>query len=325
MMLKAPFLRVFSVLICLSMILICGISAAPKYDVRDPEACKLNFAVLSDSHIEGNNFNRYKVFERTLQNLKKNESGHDAVLFLGDNTMNGQVIENMLFHGTVNMLLKNETVLPVMGNHDIGNGQGDYAQLQQRWYDYTEAFFGKKLEHPYYYEVIDGCYFIILGTEAQTVHEMYMTDAQFAWLEDVLAKAAQSGKPAFVFSHFPADYAENEEGAEDGRLTELLAAYNETNDLFYFCGHTHMPLYLFWSFHNSDGFPETYLPRLTELAGDGDNEIFENSGIGIEVEVYENEVTIRGRDFYNGAWRVDDEDTGEMCEVTYPLKNPLTD
>ena len=84
-----------------------------------------------------------------------------------------------------------------------------------------------------------------------------------------------------------------------------------------------MPLYLFWSFHDSDGFPEIYLPRLTELAGADDHEVFGNTGVGIEVEVYENEVLVRGRDFYRGQWRVDDEDTGELCERTYPLKTPV--
>ena len=103
----------------------------------------------------------------------------------------------------------------------------------------------------------------------------------------------------------------------------MLADYNRENDLFYFCGHTHMPLYLFWSFHTSDGFPEIYLPRLTELSGADDHEVFGNTGVGIEVEVYENEVLVRGRDFYRGAWRVDDEDTGELCEMTYTLKHPM--
>ena len=320
-MFKAPFLRMFSVMICLFMVLACGISSAPAYEVREPESCKLNFAILSDSHIEGNNFNRYKVFERSLQNLKKNKTGHDAVVFLGDNTMNCQNIENMLFHGTVDMLLKNETVLPVMGNHDIGNGNGNYDQLRNRWYDYTNAFFGKKLNTSYYYEVIDGCYFIVLGPESHLVHEMYMTEAQYTWLEGVLAKAAESGRPAFVFCHYPSDYMIDENDDETERLMDMLADYNETNDLFYFCGHTHRPLFLFWSFHNHDGYPETYLPRLTELAGSNDNEIYDGTGVGIEVEVYENEVLIRGRNFYTGEWVEDEDGPDGYCEATYPLKN----
>ena len=322
MFLKSLGLRLISTLIALVMLLAVGISNSEKYDVRDPENCRLHFSVLSDAHIEGNNFMRYKVYARSLQNLKKNQSGNAAIVFLGDNTMNGQHIENMLFHGTASLLLRGETVLPVMGNHDIGNGNGDYEKLQNRWFDYTEAFFGKKLEHPYYYEVIDGYYFIVLGPEAQEVYDLVMSDAQFAWLEDVLSKAAQSGKPAFVFSHFPTDDASDETGKSTDRLMDMLKAYNETNDLFCFVGHTHMPLYLFWSFHTSDGFPETYLPRLTSLGGEKDNEVNDNTGVGIEVELYDDEIMIRGRDFYRGEWKYDDYDE-TMCEVTYPLKNAL--
>ena len=322
-LIKSFFLRAFALIVSVVMVLAAGFATGESYDVRDPEKCKLNFSILSDSHIEANNFARYKVYTHCLQDVRKNKSGNDAVIFLGDNTMNGQIIENTLFHGAAKMLLPGQTVLPVVGNHDIGNGNGDYGKLQNRWYDFTRAFFGKDLAHPYYYEVIDGCYFIVLGMEEQLVYEMTMTDAQFAWLEDVLQKAAGSGKPVFVFSHYPADEAQDESGKETDRLVNLLAEYNKTHDLFYFCGHTHMPLYLFWSFHDSDGFPEIYLPRLTELAGADDHEVFGNTGVGIEVEVYENEVLVRGRDFYRGQWRVDDEDTGELCERTYPLKTPV--
>ena len=320
---KAVFLRFFALLVSSVMLLFSGVSQTAEYDVRDPEACLLNFSVLSDSHIEVTNPTRYKVFSYCLQDVKKNLRGNDAVVFLGDNTMNGQTMEHLLFNGAVRTILKNETVLPVMGNHDIGNGEGDYEKLQTRWYDFTAAFFGKKLTHPYYSQVIEGYTFIVLGTEAQTVHELVMSDAQYSWLEGVLEEAAGSGKPVFVFCHFPSDYAETETGKYDERLMDLLAEYNETNDLFYFCGHTHMPLYLYWSFHSSDGYPEIYLPRLTELGGSDDDEIFRNTGIGMEVEIYENEVLVRGRDFYRGEWRIDDEETGELCEMTYTLKNPI--
>ena len=318
---KALFLRPVAALITVFMLLGVGLSTHAGYNVKDPESCRLNFTVLSDAHIEGNNITRYNVFARCLQDVTKNESGNDAILFLGDSTMNGQNIENLLFHGAVQALLKDETVLPVMGNHDVGNGEGDYDKLQNRWYDYTEAFFGRKLSHPYYYEVIDGFYFIVLGMESHEVHDLYISDEQYEWLEETLGLAAESGKPVFVFSHQPCDYAVNEEGVEDGRLTDLFAAYNEEHDLFSFVGHTHMPMYLFWSFHTEDGFPETYLPRLTSLSGN-DNEVNDNTGVGVEVELYDTELVIRARNFYKGEWKYDDYDEA-MCEVTYPLKTAL--
>ena len=304
------------------LLLFAGTAPGDNYEVRDPENCAVHFTVLSDVHIESNNFARYKVFGRALKDVKKNKSGNDAVVFLGDSTMNGQFFENILFHGAVRSVLKNGNILPVVGNHDIGNGKGDYEKLQNRWYTFTEAFFGKKTEHPYYYEVIDGCYFIVLGMEAQKVYEMMMSEEQFDWLEGVLEEAAQSGKPAFVFSHYPTNDVIDESGEPTDRLTNMLAEYNKDNDIFCFVGHTHMPMYLYWSFHTGDGFPETYLPRLTDLGGESDNEIVDNTGVGLEVEVYENEVVLRARDFYRGEWKYDTY-SDAMCEVTYPLKNTV--
>ena len=324
MQIKNYILRFFAAVMAGVLLLFAGQTSGGGWTARKPDDCKLTFSVLSDVHVEGNNFERYKIFARALQDVKRN-AANDAVVFLGDSTMNGQHIENLLFHGAVTSVLgKDATVLPVMGNHDIGNGDGDYETLQNRWYTYTEAFFGRKLQHPYYYEVINGCYFIVLGMEAQLVYEMVITDEQYAWLEGVLAEAAESGKPCFVFSHYPTDDAIDAQGNSTYRLVNMLADYSRQHDLFAFVGHTHMPMHLWWSFHNTDGYPETYLPRLTDLAGENDNEAYEDTGVGVQVEVYENEVVIRARDFYRGEWKTDTwEDDFPLMEVTYSLKNPI--
>ena len=319
MAIKYSLLRIVAAFITFFMLIPAGQGNTEEYDVKDPAECRLKFSVLSDSHIEGNNFQRYKVFARSLRNVKKNKSGHDAIVFLGDNTMNGQDGEHLLFHGAASEILRGEKILPVIGNHDLGNGGGDYDALRSRWLDYTAAFFGRELDRTYYYEVIEGYYFIVLGMESHGVSELYMTDAQYEWLEGVLDKASESGKPAFVFSHHPAHDAVDENGEYTSRLADILAEYNREHDIFSFVGHTHMPLYLFWSFHDDNGYPEIYLPRLTHLAGEKDNEIYKESGIGIEVEVYDSSVCVRGRDFYNGEWRYDTVDE-TVCEVTYALK-----
>ena len=128
-------------------------------------------------------------------------------------------------------------------------------------------------------------------------------------------------KPVFVFSHYPADYVIDAEGEETERLIDLFASYNETNDIFFFVGHTHMPMYLFWSFHTSDGYPETYLPRITQLSGN-DDEPYDDTGVGLVVEVYKDQVVLRGRDFFRSCWKYDTADE-TMLEVAYDLKNPI--
>ena len=316
----SPILRVLATLLSLVMLMTAGIGGGKDHDVKAPDACKLNFAVLSDSHIEGNNTTRYKVFARCLKDVRRNQSGLDAVVFLGDNTMNGNSTESMFFHGTVSLLLKGQKVLPVLGNHDIGNGEGDYEKLQHRWYSYTEAFFDKKLTVPYYCEVIDGFYFIILGTEEHTSNSMTLTDDQLEWLRDTLEDAANSGKPVFVFSHHPERASYRADPDYPYSLTDILTEYAEDHDLFYFSGHTHRTL-TESSFRTYYNFPETSLPCLTRLTGEKDNIIMDETGVGVEVEVYGNEVVIRGRNFYQGEWSADNDN--EPLEAAYTLKNPI--
>ena len=322
MMFRSAIYRIFAALMAGVMMLLAGTGAGGGggWTARDPEECALTFSVLSDVHVEGNNLPRYQVFTRALQDADRNKESK-AVVFLGDNTMNGQTGEHLLFHGAVAKLLPDKQVVVCMGNHDIGNGEGDYEELQNRWYAFQEAFFGRKLSHPYYYEVIGGCYFIVLGMEA---HSSYLvTEEQFAFLEEALAGAAESGMPAFVFCHHPTDYARGR-SAEGLRLTDVLAAYAESHDLFAFVGHTHMPMHLYWSFDDDNGYPEFYLPRLTELRGDDDHDIYDDTGVGVQIEVYANEVTVRARDFYRGQWKLDQwEDDLPLMERTYELKNPI--
>ena len=90
---KSVFLRFIAALLAAVMLLGTASIRYAEYDVYDPENCLLDFSVLSDSHIEGNNIPRYNVLAGSLRDVKKNASGNDAVVFLGDNTMNCQHID----------------------------------------------------------------------------------------------------------------------------------------------------------------------------------------------------------------------------------------
>ncbi len=323
MNIRSVIYRILAALFAGVMMLLAGTSAGGGggWTARRPEECVMTFTVLSDVHVEGNNLARYQVFTRSLRDAARNKESK-AVVFLGDNTMNGQTGEHLLFHGAVAKLLpEDQNVLVCLGNHDIGNGEGDYEQLQNRWYAFQEAFFGRKLTHPYYSEVIGGCYFIALAMEEH--EEFYVSPAQYDWLAGVLAEAAESGMPAFVFSHYPTHYARGK-NANGERLTDVLAAYAEAYDLISFVGHTHMPMHGYWSFDEDDGYPEIYLPRLTDLRGENDNEPYSDTGVGVQVEIYRNEVSVRARDFYRGQWKLDQwEDDLPLLERTYELKNPI--
>ena len=318
---KSILLRAISLILSVAMLALFAPFAnrSESYDLKDPEACVLHFTVFSDVHVEGNNSPRYKVFAASLKDAMKNRSGSDAFLFLGDSTMNGQNIENMFFHGTVATILKDQRVIPVPGNHDFGNGAGDFEKIQQRWYDYTEAFFGLKLTTPYYYQVVNGCYFIVLANEQQNIDRMHMSDEQFAWLEATLEQAAQSGMPTFVLAHYPPRMEDHINPDSPYNLCGMLASFNREHDLFYLCGHLHQAPSSS-TFHGWSGFPETYLPMLTQLTDDGDRNVCDETGFGEIVEVYADRVVFRVRNFYFGEWATLND---APMEATYTLKNPV--
>ena len=316
---KFLFLRIISLIVSAScMILFAGgVPSHEAFDVADPAACVMNLTVFSDVHVEGNNYPRYKVFANCLRDAKQNKSGSDAFLFLGDNTMNGQNIENMMFHGTLRQLLGDERVIAIPGNHDFGNGEGNFEKIRQRFYDYSDAFFGRKLTEPYFCEVVNGFYFIVLANEVKEVDSMHMSDAQFEWLERMLDEAAQSGLPTFILAHYHPRMAAPINPDSGYSLVQMLADYNREHDVFFLCGHLHMSPCAN-SFHAWSGFPEAYLPCLTLQNENREN--FEETGFGEVVEVYPDRVVFRMRNFFTGDWA---KLNGAPLEAVWQLKNPI--
>ena len=305
MAIKSFFLRFISVFIAvLALLTWVGVCGHDAWDVYDPQTCRLHFSIVSDVHTEGNNAMRYKVLARSMQDMKKCKSGNDAILFLGDNTMNGFRGENILFHGIVRTVLRGENVLTVLGNHDVSNDEND--KKLNDYLLFTNAFFGRQLDRPCYTQEINGYTFIVLGL-----------DVQLDWLQDAL-DAANGDKPVFIFAHLPLQRAQMQGDSDTDSLSAMLARYGAQHEVFCFVGHTHMDLSLSRSFWSGNGYTQIYMPRLTELIGERDNEPTKRTGDGVEVEVYDDELVIRGRNFFRGEWIGSGE--GEtLLEMRYPL------
>ena len=98
------------------------------YTAEKPDEVIMSFSAVSDIHVESNNPKPYNVFYDVLEGLSSGED-NDAVVFLGDNTMNGQSIENLFFFSAVKAISPAEKIFVALGNHDIGNGEGDYGKF----------------------------------------------------------------------------------------------------------------------------------------------------------------------------------------------------
>ncbi len=260
---------------------------ATPYKAENPDELITSFAVASDIHVETNNPESYKNFRSVLEGIKAGEN-IDAAVYTGDNVMNGQFLENMFFYLGVRGVMPAEKNYVVMGNHDIGNGTGDYLEHRNNFITNNRLFLGNLVGEGYYYRVENGCYLIFLGLEDLTVNTSVMTQKQLDWFAGVLDEAKAKEAPVVVFNHHPIDYLE---GVASDSLINLCKDYEK---LIYVHGHIHDHLGAD-NFYERGGVQCINLPRCTETT---DYE----PGDGIVIEVYEDEFVVRGRDFIAGEW-----------------------
>lgn len=265
-----------------------GNNSVDTFSAKDPDGLIMSFSAVSDIHVETNNPDSYKAFTGILKGLQAGENT-DAVVFLGDNVMNGQLLESFFFYSALKGINPAEKNIVVAGNHDFGNGAGDYEALRKNYINNNKTYLGNHIDNAYFYEVINGCYMICLVSEDPTTQSFIMSSEQFDWLENVLIEAGNKNAPVIIFNHFPLRYLNGDKNADD--LAELLNKYNV---LLYIHGHIHNNLGTD-NFYTWGGVSCINLPRSTEI-------VDYEPGDGIVVELYNDTVLVRGRDFINGNW-----------------------
>lgn len=276
------------------------------YEPLDSDNLKLNFTVISDGHIEGNNSQRHKNYGEAFCDMAAAEEISKALVMVGDNTMNGQGIEEAMLYGLMNKYNKIENVLMAVGNHEVCRDDTDFEKLEKRFIKYNNAFLEHKIDKLYHSQVIDGYHFIILATDRNSGVEQYISDEQFEWLDNELKTAAESGNPVFVFNHWPMNdtfsevWPEGHVGEQSERLYQFLTKYD--NRVFLFTGHLHMGI-----FENDYGIKEdgkiTYInvPSFGSENDDGDADV-QDTGMGLQVEVYDTQLIVRIRNFVTHQW-----------------------
>ena len=274
-----------------------------------PEDAELVFTVLSDAHVEGNNKDKFELFGEGLRDVNS-ASRNDALVFLGDNTMNNQVIELSAFYGLLKEHNQIGNVLMVTGNHDLCPSKynvGDYDDLKDRFFDYKSEYIKAQYNDSLYYGYnINDYKFIVLGSESDAGIQEDLSDEQLEWLKTELKTAEENGKPIFIFNHYPLNHTwedvwtDGHIGEDSERLHEILKECK--SKIIYFSGHLHMGLYDNQvSYINEDNTTYISVPAFGADNTVGDADIQEQ-GIGMYVEVYENEVLIRVRNFAEHKW-----------------------
>lgn len=278
------------------------------YEAENADELVMSMSVVSDVHIEKLNPTSYQYFYDILKNIKAGKD-IDAVAYLGDNVMNGQLLENFYFYSAVKQVNPSDKQYVITGNHDLGNGERNYENSRMDFIANNKLYLGNDLDELYYYRVVNGCYIIALASEDENAGEFHMSDDQIEWMKSVLEEAESANAPVIVLSHFPVfEIGGNDSNGNPRDYRDLALILNKYDKLLYLYGHRHNEL-------KADSFKEWHgvdiinLPRVTEY--------FEyEPGDGIVVEVYNDRFLVKGRDFVKGEWV-------DGLEYTYDFKTPV--
>lgn len=256
-----------------------------------------SFGVLSDVHIV------YETAQEDLQRALRYLNEQENVVFTcicGDLTGDGTEPQLAQYKAVVDAY-SNTPVYAVAGNHEAYASQP--ALLEQ----YT----GK----PLYYSFEHGDdVFIMAGICSATEGKLF-ADGELQWLDETLER--YSRRRCFLFQHIPPaeccgdvlniyPYTKLGNHAESNVFKSLLSRWP---NIVFFHGHTHMKYHLqkYGDAANYDkvfGCHSVHIPSLAvprDANGDGYATIASDSE-GYVVDVYENGIHLRGRNFVTGEF-----------------------
>ncbi|WP_010276192.1 metallophosphoesterase family protein [Paenibacillus senegalensis] len=278
-------------------------------------AGKLLFAayLLSDPHISEFDLSTSDKFRGALNDISTAGNKVDAIILGGDLTDYGREKE---YNRLKNLL--NEFKLPPlfanMGNHDYYdiwiNSKGSFARdtLPNGKTDaQSRARFMKFMNYstPYHDVWINGVHLILLSQETylQENREVgegaWYSDKQLTWLRQKMSEHAND-EPAIIIIHQPMP-GENSEGGTHSviRANELRDILEPYSNVFIFSGHTHQEINLDSTYirqRNLNCFHNSAVCRVLTPNG------VSNHSQGMYIEVYENELRVRGREFTTKSW-----------------------
>jgi 3',5'-cyclic AMP phosphodiesterase CpdA len=260
-----------------------------------------SFGALSDVHIVYDTAE--EDFRVALTYLNETEDV-EFTCISGDLTDNGTTDELARYKAAVDAYSPNIPVYAVSGNHDAQNG----VVTDEKIRPYTG--------HPLYYSFDQGNDLFIMLGEYQWWNEGLFRDDELQWLKDTLE--ANRNRRCFVFFHvFPAGDCGNAKGLYTSDLTtgphidalqSLLRHYKNT---ILFHGHSHLRFGLQSidkkaNISTSAGYrsvhiPSISVPRDKNADSTGYTNIYAASE-GYVVDVYEDGIHLRGRDFAKGEF-----------------------
>lgn len=323
---------VISVILTFVNIFTCSIFGSvtnkDNYRVKNEDDIRLNFVTISDVHMT-DDFLRRTMLTSGLSDMENAHDELDALILTGDMTNHGYAEEYENLKKAFEPYTPAKEILMVVGNHDTWTDDDDrYEPAKENFLKYSKEITGRELTECYYSTEINGYTFIVMASEGTRV-AAYISETQLQWLRAEMDKAAEKGLPIFVISHWPLAQShglpgtwdeEEDPNILDGSLGDQSAAVEEIlkdyENVFMISGHVHSgfvnesqaALYGYTSVESEGSFHSINLPSFMYPASHG----MIMNGCGYSIEVYEEEVIFRARNFTSGTWYADYDVTIEL-------------
>ncbi|MFB7209019.1 metallophosphoesterase family protein [Streptomyces sp. NPDC056255] len=311
--------------------------AAEAAPYRPGKGRTVRFNIISD--IQGD----LTDFGKALDDLHRINPDSAGLGIAGDITPRGYDFEYAAVRQTLERHPHPKNVAWAIGNHEfyVPKYSDPNTLAQATWPNGTtedslfRSFYNFAGRNKVYSETsFGGVPVLSLGTEryshyhdAKLWDEVWISDEQFAWLEDRLAYWARRRRPVMVMTHHPLP---NTVSGTHNKLylndylqpDRLLSILGRHKDVFLFSGHTH------WDLNLSDWVVRRVVPGTGNLEGftvvntaavqvgwmddgkGGEVSLGDAFAQGLQVEVGPHSVVIKARDFTTGTW---------LKQLTVPL------
>ena len=178
----------------------------------------------------------------------------------------------------------------------------------------TPSFRWWEFDQPYWSTTVKGYPFIVLGTEEKLNDRAYISDGQLAWLDEQLTAAEQNGKFAFIVCHQVIDHTNNVDwwwyydgsiGEQSDAVRDVIRSHTDNGlTVLFISGHLHR---CFCADSFEQPWPNLYCLNVPTVQDDNVqiNDARPGAGEGCTIEVYDDRVLIRPRNFISGEWLAD--------------------
>lgn len=272
----------------------------------NPEDVRLTFTAFGDTQVNSFNGN-IEYFEALLQDVDNAQTNQNGFMIVGDITENSLDQE---WDAITELLLEydyGDDLIFASGNHDIR--LRDYDESVKKFTDCVNTVTGSDLDSFIYSKEINGYKFIVMGSDREEMEEAYISVEQLKWVNKELKAATKDGKPVFVILHQPLKNThglpgtwgdgKNEDAGHVGLQSDsIFATLNRYDNVILITGHLHTG-FGENSYEKVGNIHSVNVPGAGKNNADGDYCEF---ATGYAVEVYDNEVIFRARDFGKGIY-----------------------